>query len=153
MKQAAVKKVPITEQGAKDHSGVILEMRDIEKSFGPVKALRSVNLSVREGEIHAICGENGAGKSTLMNVLSGVYPAGTYNGQIVFDGEERHFRNLRDSEHAGICIIHQELALAPMLSITENIFLGNEKAKAGVVNWTAAHVEAGALLKRVGLAE
>lgn len=134
-------------------AGTILEMRGIEKSFGPVKALRSVNLSVREGEIHAICGENGAGKSTLMNILSGVHPYGSYNGQIVFDGEERRFRNLRDSEHAGICIIHQELALAPMLSITENIFLGNEKAKAGVVDWTAAHADARALLKRVGLAE
>lgn len=131
----------------------ILEMRGIEKSFGPVKALRDVNLKVRAGEIHAICGENGAGKSTLMNILSGVYPSGSYNGQIVFDGEERHFRNLRDSEHVGICIIHQELALAPMLSIAENLFLGNERAKSGIVNWHAAHAEARAILKRVGLME
>ena len=158
MKQAAAKKVPITEQGAEDridraHSGVILEMRGIEKSFGPVKALRDVNLSVREGEIHAICGENGAGKSTLMNILSGVYPHGSYGGQIIFGGEERHFKSLRDSEHAGICIIHQELALAPMLSITENLFLGNEKSKAGFIDWSASHAEARVLLGRVGLVE
>ena len=110
MKQAAAKNVPITEQGAEDRmdrarSGVILEMRGIEKSFGPVKALRDVNLSVREGEIHAICGENGAGKSTLMNILSGVYPHGSYGGQIIFGNEERHFeefarqRARRDLHH------------------------------------------------------
>ncbi|KAA0585490.1 sugar ABC transporter ATP-binding protein (plasmid) [Azospirillum oryzae] len=135
------------------HSSVILDMQGIEKSFGPVKALRNVNLHVRKGEIHAICGENGAGKSTLMNILSGVYPHGSYGGRILFGGEERRFRNLRDSEHAGICIIHQELALAPMLSITENLFLGNEKSKGGLIDWTAAHDAARVLLDRVGLSE
>ena len=104
----------------------ILEMRDITKTFPGVKALTNVNLTVMPGEIHAVVGENGAGKSTLMKVLSGVYPHGTYDGQIVFEGEECHFKGIHDSEHAGIVIIHQELALVPLLSIAENIFLGNE---------------------------
>ena len=104
----------------------LLEMRGITKSFPGVVALSNVNLAVRGGEIHAVVGENGAGKSTLMKVLSGVYPQGTYDGQIRFAGEERHFRGIADSERLGISIIHQELALVPQLSIAENIFLGNE---------------------------
>ncbi|MBB5737681.1 putative multiple sugar transport system ATP-binding protein [Xanthomonas arboricola] len=132
---------------------VILEMKDIAKRFGPVQALRQVDLTVRRGEIHAICGENGAGKSTLMNVLSGVYPHGSHEGRIVFDGRERKFSGLRDSERTGICIIHQELALAPLLSITENLFLGHETARFGVIDWDAAHAEARTLLDRVGLAD
>src|ERR1700721_3123326 len=116
----------------------ILEMRGITKTFPGVIALRDVNVSVREGEIHAICGENGAGKSTLMKVLSGVYPYGSYEGQIVFQGLERRFSRIADSEHLGIIIIHQELALVPLLSIAENIFLGNEPAKMGVIDWTGA---------------
>ena len=95
----------------------ILEMRSITKTFPGVKALENVNLDVRRGEIHAICGENGAGKSTLMKVLSGVYPTGSYDGEIVYDGTSAHFSNIRDSEHVGIVIIHQELALVPYLSI------------------------------------
>ncbi|MGC1332774.1 multiple monosaccharide ABC transporter ATP-binding protein [Pseudomonas sp.] len=129
----------------------ILDMRDIQKSFGPVKALTRVNLKVGEGEIHAICGENGAGKSTLMKILSGVYPHGSYGGEIIFDGAPRAFSNLRDSEALGICIIHQELALVPMLSVTENLFLGNEIATRGVIDWDRAHRQARELLKRVGL--
>ena len=113
----------------------ILEMRGIQKSFGPVKALNNVNLKVRKGEIHAICGENGAGKSTLMKILSGVYPHGTYVGDVLYDGQERAFADISDSEEVGIIIIHQELALVPMLSITENIFLGNEQSKRGVIDW------------------
>ena len=101
-----------------------------------MKALSDVNLAVKEGEIHAICGENGAGKSTLMKVLSGVYPYGSYEGQIVYEGEERRFQRIADSEHVGIIIIHQELALVPLLSIAENIFLGNEPAKNGVIDWS-----------------
>src|SRR5437870_6694522 len=97
----------------------ILEMRGISKSFPGVKALSDVNLSVKAGEIHAICGENGAGKSTLMKVLSGVYPHGTYKGDIVYQGETQEFKDIRASEHAGIVIIHQELALIPELSIME----------------------------------
>ena len=116
----------------------ILEMRGISKSFPGVRALRNVNLTVQAGEIHAICGENGAGKSTLMKVLSGVYPYGSYEGDIVYKGDERRFATISDSEHLGIIIIHQELALVPLLSIAENIFLGNEPAKMGVIDWSVA---------------
>ena len=131
----------------------ILEMRSITKTFPGVKALQNVNLDVRAGEIHAIVGENGAGKSTLMKVLSGVYPHGSYDGQIVFQGEECHFRSIRDSEHKGIVIIHQELALVPLLSIAENIYLGNERATAGIVDWDETRDGARALLRKVGLSE
>ncbi|GAA4592523.1 sugar ABC transporter ATP-binding protein [Planotetraspora phitsanulokensis] len=131
----------------------ILRMRGITKTFPGVKALQDVNLSVRRGEIHAICGENGAGKSTLMKVLSGVYPHGSYEGEISFDGEPCHFSDIRDSEHRGIVIIHQELALAPQLSIAENIFLGNEQASRGLIDWNRTNAEAAALLDRVGLRE
>ncbi len=131
----------------------ILEMRSITKEFPGVKALSDVNLTVHQGEIHAICGENGAGKSTLMKVLSGVHAHGTYTGQIFFEDQEVAFRDIRQSEAAGIVIIHQELALIPELSIAENIFLGNETARAGVINWDAANHNAIELLARVGLRE
>ena len=131
----------------------LLEMRGITKRFGNVTALREVNLAVRHGEIHAICGENGAGKSTLMKVLSGIYPHGSYEGEIVFDGSPGDFKDIRSSERRGIAIIHQELALVPMLSIAENIFLGNEHAKAGVINWHETMTHAQQLLDRVGLKE
>ncbi|NLI17915.1 MAG: sugar ABC transporter ATP-binding protein [Actinomycetales bacterium] len=129
----------------------ILQMVDITKEFPGVKALSQVNLTVYPGEIHAICGENGAGKSTLMKVLSGVYPAGTYDGEIHFNGELCQFRGIRDSEHKGIAIIHQELALSPYLSIAENIFLGNEQATRGVIDWNRTNAEAARLLRMVGL--
>ncbi|NTW39736.1 MAG: sugar ABC transporter ATP-binding protein [Cellulomonadaceae bacterium] len=128
-------------------------MRSITKEFPGVKALADVSLTVHAGEIHAICGENGAGKSTLMKVLSGVYPHGTYTGDIVFQGAEVRFRDIRSSEAAGIVIIHQELALIPELSITENIFLGNEPARGGVIDWKVAKRRAVELLARVGLEE
>ncbi|GAA1751054.1 multiple monosaccharide ABC transporter ATP-binding protein [Luedemannella helvata] len=131
----------------------ILQMRGISKVFPGVRALEDVTLSVRRGEIHAICGENGAGKSTLMKVLSGVYPHGSYDGQIFFDGEECRFGGIRDSEHKGIVIIHQELALCPQLSIAENIFLGNERARRGIIDWNRTNYEATNLLRRVGLDE
>ncbi|MFE6612564.1 MULTISPECIES: multiple monosaccharide ABC transporter ATP-binding protein [Amycolatopsis] len=131
----------------------ILRMRGITKTFPGVKALQDVNLSVRRGEIHAICGENGAGKSTLMKVLSGVYAHGSYDGEIVFDGEPCAFSAIRDSERRGIVIIHQELALCQQLSIAENIFLGNEKARGGLIDWNRTNAEAGELLRRVGLRE
>jgi putative multiple sugar transport system ATP-binding protein len=134
-------------------NNVILEMRGITKTFPGVKALDNVNLTVREGDIHAICGENGAGKSTLMKVLSGVYPYGSYDGQIFYEGKERHFRDIADSEKVGIIIIHQELALVPLLSICENIFLGNEEAKFGVIDWESAERKTKALLEKVGLHE
>jgi putative multiple sugar transport system ATP-binding protein len=131
----------------------ILEMRGITKKFPGVKALDNVNIAVRAGEIHAVVGENGAGKSTLMKVLSGVYPHGSYSGEIVFEGEERRFRDISDSEKLGIIIIHQELALVPLLSIAENIFLGNEPAKHGIINWPLAFTRTQELLKKVGLKE
>jgi putative multiple sugar transport system ATP-binding protein len=129
----------------------ILEMRSITKEFPGVKALSDVSITVKAGEIHAICGENGAGKSTLMKVLSGVYPYGTYTGDIVYQGEVVQFSNIKQSEEAGIVIIHQELALIPELSITENLFLGSEIGKRGVIDWTDAQLRARELLARVGL--
>jgi len=131
----------------------ILEMRGIKKSFHGVRALSNVNLTVQAGEIHAIVGENGAGKSTLMKVLSGVYPHGEFEGQIRFQGADCQFKGIADSEHKGIIIIHQELALVPLLSISENIFLGNEQATRGIIDWTASFVKTQALLKKVGLKE
>lgn len=132
-------------------SEVLMEMRGITMTFPGVKALDDVSLSVKRGEIHALVGENGAGKSTLMRVLSGVYPYGSYEGQILFEGQEAKFNDIRASEALGIVIIHQELALIPHLSITENIFLGNEQGSRGMVNWGAAHHRARKLLKVVGL--
>jgi len=131
----------------------ILEMKNITKIFPGVKALDNVNMDVVEGEIHALVGENGAGKSTLMNVLSGIHPYGTYTGAIIYYGQECHFKNIRDSEHVGIVIIHQELEMVPYLSIAENIFLGNERAKNKIIDWDKTHYEANQLLKRVGLDE
>jgi putative multiple sugar transport system ATP-binding protein len=132
----------------------ILEMRSITKTFPGVKALEDVSLAVHRGEIHAICGENGAGKSTLMKVLSGVHPAGSYDGDIVFDGQPCRFSGIRDSEHVGIVIIHQELALVPYLSIAENIYLGNERrGRSGLIDWNKANAEAAELLASVGLDE
>jgi putative multiple sugar transport system ATP-binding protein len=132
---------------------IILEMRGITKTFPGVKALENVNLRVRRGDIHAICGENGAGKSTLMKVLSGVYPFGSYEGDIQYGGNECRFTGIHDSEKLGIVIIHQELALVPMLSIAENMFLGNEQAKGGIIDWNEVRRRAADLLRKVGLRE
>ena len=132
---------------------ILLEMRSITKEFPGVKALSNVSLRVKAGEIHAICGENGAGKSTLMKVLSGVYPHGSYTGDIVYMAETQQFKDIRASEAAGIVIIHQELALIPELSIMENIFLGNEPTKWGVIDWAEARKRSVELLARVGLRE
>ncbi len=131
----------------------ILEMRSITKTFPGVKALENVSFDVRRGEIHAIVGENGAGKSTLMKVLSGVYPYGTYDGTIIFEGKECRFRGIHDSEHLGLVIIHQELALVPLLSITENMFLGNEHDSFGIIDWDANEKRTRELLLKVGLNE
>ena len=126
-------------------------MRHITKTFPGVVALSDVNLDVRKGEIHGICGENGAGKSTLMKVLSGVHPHGTYEGDIIYEGEPVSFHSIRESEHRGIVIIHQELALIPELSVTENIFLGNEVMNHGVIDWIEARRQAVDVLGRVRL--
>ncbi|NLO84061.1 MAG: ATP-binding cassette domain-containing protein [Clostridiales bacterium] len=132
-------------------SEYILEMNHITKAFSGVKALDDVNLKVKKGEIMAICGENGAGKSTLMNVLSGIYPYGSYSGDIIYDGETCQFHSIRDSEKRGIVIIHQELALSPYLSVAENVFMGNARQKHGIIDWTATRRDAQQLLARVGL--
>ena len=133
----------------------LLEMRSITKEFPGVKALSDVSLTVGRPEIHSICGENGAGKSTLMKVLSGVYPYGSYDGDIVYKGELVQFRNIGESEAVGIVIIHQELALIPELSIMENMFLGNEPRKWGgtAIDWTTARRRCIELMERVGLDE
>lgn len=133
-------------------SDVLLEMRHITKEFAGVKALDDVNLTVKRGEIHALCGENGAGKSTLMNVLSGIYAHGNYTGNIIYSGGECKFRDIKDSEEKGIVIIHQELALSPYLSIAENVFLGNEiTAARGIIDWDKTQAKAIEILKSVGL--
>ena len=135
-------------------ANTILEMRSITKEFPGVKALDNVNLKVEQGEIHALIGENGAGKSTLMNVLSGTYPAGSYSGEIYYEGKLCQFKNQRDSEALGIVIIHQELALIPLLSIGENMFLGNEiRNKFGYIDWNKTFHEAERHMKQVGLNE
>ena len=131
----------------------ILEMRGITKRFHGVTALNDVRLTVRRGEIHAICGENGAGKSTLMKVLSGVLPHPEYEGEIHYDGQERRFAGVTDSERLGIVIIHQELALVPLMTIAENLFLGHEPARLGLLDRGGAYVRARELLARVGLKE
>ncbi|MBR5765762.1 MAG: ATP-binding cassette domain-containing protein, partial [Lachnospiraceae bacterium] len=134
-------------------ANLILEMKNITKTFPGVKALDNVNLQVEEGEIHALVGENGAGKSTLMNVLSGIYPYGTYEGDIVYKGEVCKFNKIKDSESKGIVIIHQELALIPYMSIGENMFLGNERGKAAAIDWNETYGEADKYLKMVGLSD
>ena len=132
---------------------ILLEMKNITKTFPGVKALDNVNLQVEEGEIHALVGENGAGKSTLMNVLSGIYPYGTYEGNIIYNGEICKFNTIKDSEEKGIVIIHQELALIPYMTIGENMYLGNEREKSFSINWNETYGEADKYLKIVGLEE
>src|ERR671916_827607 len=132
----------------------LMEMRGITKTFPGVRALDGVSFDLRRGELHALVGENGAGKSTLMKVLSGVYPHGTYDGEIVYDGKPVEFGSINDSEREGIVIIHQELALVPYLSVAENIFLGNETSGfGGLIDWNKANHEAAKLLSRVGVHE
>ena len=130
---------------------ILLEMKNITKTFPGVKALDNVNLQVGKGEIHALVGENGAGKSTLMNVLSGVYPYGTYEGDIIYNGEVCNFHDIKDSEGKGIVIIHQELALIPYMTIGENMFLGNERGHKAAINWDETYALAEKYTKQVGL--
>ncbi len=134
-------------------AAIKLEMKNITKTFPGVKALDNVNLKVEEGEIHALVGENGAGKSTLMNVLSGIYPYGTYEGDIEYEGNECKFTTIKDSEEKGIVIIHQELALIPYMTIGENMFLGNERGKKASIDWNETYAMADEYLKTVGLRE
>lgn len=132
-------------------SEYILEMNQISKSFAGVKAIDNVSFKVKKGEVHCLVGENGAGKSTLMKILSGVYPFGTYDGDIVYEGKVQQFNRINDSVDAGIVIIHQELALFPDLTIYENIFAGNEIKQGGLINWNKTVVEANKVLEKVNL--
>lgn len=134
-------------------SEYVLEMQNITKEFPGVLALEDVNFKVRRGTIHALVGENGAGKSTLMKVLSGVYTSDEVKGSIIYEGQKREFKNIKDSEKLGIIIIHQELALVPLLSIAENIFLGNEPGSLGVIDWVTSFSRTIKLLNKVGLKE
>jgi putative multiple sugar transport system ATP-binding protein len=135
------------------NNSILLSMKHITKIFPGVKALDDVSFDVKEREIHALVGENGAGKSTLMKVLSGVYPYGTYDGDIFFEGKRCTFSSIRQSEQAGIVIIHQELALSPYLSIAENMFIGDERARFNIINWDKTREDAMKYMHRVGLHE
>jgi len=132
-------------------SDYILEMKGIVKEFPGVKALDNVNFKVKRGEIHCLVGENGAGKSTLMKVLSGVYPHGTYSGDIIYNGEVQNFKRIADSEEKGIVIIYQELALIPELSLYENIYFGHEIVKGKAIDWNETIVKGAEMLQKVGL--
>ncbi|MER1987905.1 MAG: xylose ABC transporter ATP-binding protein [Solibacillus sp.] len=129
----------------------VLEMQGITKEFPGVKALDQVTFSVKKGEIHALCGENGAGKSTLMKVLSGVYPAGTYDGKIFIQGQEASFKSIKESQDAGIAIIYQELALVGEMTIAENLFLGHDLMRAPIINWNEIYKKSMVALQKVGL--
>src|SRR6188768_2047016 len=129
----------------------LLEMRNIVKEFPGVKALDGVSFTLENGEFHSLVGENGAGKSTLMKVLSGVYPVGTYEGDILIDDQPQQFRSVRDSENAGVAIIFQELSLVKELTVGENIFLGQEPAKLGIIDWSELYHRATKLLKDLHL--
>ncbi|MEG0069067.1 xylose ABC transporter ATP-binding protein [Cetobacterium sp.] len=129
----------------------ILDMKNITKEFSGVKALDKMNLTVREGDILSLCGENGAGKSTLMKVLSGIYPYGTYSGEIIFEGKEIKNLGIKDSESLGIAIIHQELNLIQELSILENLFLGNFKSKYGVMSYNEMYKISKGILNQLNL--
>ncbi|MFA7642180.1 MAG: ATP-binding cassette domain-containing protein, partial [Sphaerochaetaceae bacterium] len=131
----------------------ILEVKNLTKDFPGVRALDNVDFKVRKGEIHCLVGENGAGKSTLMNVISGVYPKGSYEGVVRFKGQETNYKSTKDSEHDGLAIIHQELTLSPYLSIYENLFLGHMKTRFGLIDWDACLKDSFPLLRKVGLHE
>ncbi len=133
-----------------DSANTVLQLRDIVKEFPGVRALDGVNFDVRRGEVHALCGENGAGKSTLMKIISGLYPAGSYTGDLLVDGKRRQFASIKDSQAAGVAIVYQELSLVRELSVSENIFLGREPSKWGVINWDDVHAKTAALLGDLG---
>src|SRR5215210_6677665 len=124
----------------------LLEMRDITKTFPGVRALDGVTFDLHAGEIHALVGENGAGKSTLMKILGGVYPHPQYGGEILIEGEARRFGGIRDAEAAGIAVIFQELSLVKEMTVGENIFLGREPHRFGVIRWDEVYSRASKLL-------
>jgi D-xylose transport system ATP-binding protein len=128
----------------------VLRMQEIVKEFPGVRALDGVKFDVARGEIHALCGENGAGKSTLMKIISGLYPYGSYTGDLLVDGVIRKFTSIKDSQSAGVAIVFQELSLVRELSVAENIFLGREPSKFGIINWEEVYSKTTALLKDLG---
>ncbi|MEZ0536735.1 xylose ABC transporter ATP-binding protein [Caldicellulosiruptoraceae bacterium PP1] len=132
-------------------SEYILEMEHIIKDFPGVRALNDVTFKVKKGEIHALVGENGAGKSTLMKILSGAYPFGTYEGDIYIEGKKQQFKTIKDSEHAGISIIYQELTLVKYMTVGENIFLGEEPTKNGFIDWNKVYSDSQALFNKLGI--
>src|SRR5215469_10864670 len=129
----------------------ILEMKRIRKEFPGVIALNNVDFNVRKGEIHALVGENGAGKSTLMKILTGVHTKDTYSGEVAVNGQVEAFRSIKDSEKAGVAVIYQELALVKYMNVCENIFLGNEILKNGLIDWDTSFLRAKEALDEVGL--
>ncbi|HEY4490505.1 MAG TPA: ATP-binding cassette domain-containing protein, partial [Acidobacteriota bacterium] len=130
----------------------ILQIDRLTKEFPGVIALKEVSFDLREGEVHAICGENGAGKSTLIKVLSGIHPAGTYEGTVTLSGKTIQFQNISDAQKAGIAVIYQELALIREMTVAENIFLGSEPRKGFVIDWNLLYSQTRHLMQRFGLA-
>lgn len=119
----------------------LLDMRKITKTFPGVRALNEVDLSVQRGEIHALVGENGAGKSTIMKILAGIYPHGTYGGEVLLEGQEQQFADIKSAEHAGVVMIPQELMVLPHLTVAENMFLNNLPTDGVAVNWSRLYSE------------
>ncbi|UAY94405.1 xylose ABC transporter ATP-binding protein [Pectobacterium polaris] len=130
----------------------LLEMKNITKAFGVVKAVDNVSLMLDAGQVLSLCGENGSGKSTLMKVLCGIYPYGSYDGQIVFSGDELRANHIRDTEQKGIAIIHQELALVKEMTVLENLFLGNEWTRFGVMDYDNMYLRCQRMLEQAKLA-
>src|ERR1700761_8806512 len=130
---------------------MLLAARSITKRFPGVTALRDVSFDLQPGEIHALCGENGAGKSTLIKLLSGIHPHGSYEGELLVDDRPVHFRSVADAERAGIAVIYQELALVPGMTVAENIFLGREPRRFGLVDWRRLYREAHDLMRQFGV--
>src|SRR5258708_7099139 len=143
---------PPATAGGSDKMPTLLEMREITKAFPGVRALDGVSFDLNEGEIHALVGENRAGKSTLIKILAGVYPYPEYGGGIFLDGSERRFANVRDSEKAQVAVIYQELSLVKDMSVAENIFLGREPRRFGVINSEQLYSGAQKLLDDLHLA-
>ena len=128
----------------------VLSLRGIVKEFPGVRALDGVHFDVRRGEVHALCGENGAGKSTLMKIISGLYPAGSYRGDLAVDNVVRKFSSIKESQAAGVAIVFQELSLVKELTVAENIFLGREPSHWGIINWDEVYSRTQKLLKDLG---
>ena len=132
---------------------IILDFRNVTKKFPGVTALDNVSMQVRRGEIHGLCGENGAGKSTLIKLLSGVYPHGTFEGQIFYEGKELTLREgeIRHAMEEGIAVVYQELTLVPLMTVGENVYLGNEPLEKGSINWNRLYSDTREILKKYKL--